>query len=447
VIPFGLLILWCITTRSALAARGIRPVVGPLVLLALTIPWHVAAAMKVPGFFAFYIVDNQFLRFFGSRAYVEDQQSPLGTLAFLGVTAIALFPWTPCLTAALTEDGARLAMAGWRRWYAVGLPERAKVKFPRPSPLIPHDSRMLFLLSWAALIIGGFSLSSFKLEYYTLPAFPALAILTAAFLGRLVQSAESMEIMDGTPRADASTRVWGGLQALRVWIWIATVGGLLFTTGAVWALWVGFFSPEIVARGLALWATNYRIMLEQRIPIPMVSGRDIGLLLLAGGLIWTVGYAVALGWLRRRRILLSALAVAGVGTVLCFLTGGVLGQVESHHSLKPLAAYLNGVLRSTDFVVHERGLEKGGGLLFYTGRKVLVLNGTHGDLEFGSGLPGYERAFIDTEAFRTLWQSASRVFLVTHLPRALSAISVVSAPTPILVARTGTRWLYANSAP
>jgi hypothetical protein len=115
--------------------------------------------------------------------------------------------------------------------------------------------------------------------------------------------------------------------------------------------------------------------------------------------------------------------------------------------LKPLATYLNGVLRPTDILIHERGLEKGGGLLFYTGRRVLVLNGVQGDLEFGSRLPGYGRAFIDTEVFRILWQNGSRVFLVTHLPRTVSAISAVSIPSPVLVAQTGTRWLYSNGAP
>lgn len=162
---------------------------------------------------------------------------------------------------------------------------------------------------------------------------------------------------------------------------------------------------------------------------------------------WIGGFAAALFWLRRGQVLALTLAVALVGVGLSAMAASILRQVESHHSLKPLAERLSGILRPEDVLVHEGGLEKGGGLLFYTKRQVLVLNGTRGDLEFGSRLPGYQDTFIDTPRFQDVWNSGRRVFLVTSLPKVRSAISAVSDPTPILMTSTGTRWLYSNRMP
>lgn len=129
---------------------------------------------------------------------------------------------------------------------------------------------------------------------------------------------------------------------------------------------------------------------------------------------------------------------------MILLAGVVLREVEPHHSLKPLAERLNGLLQPRDVLVHERGLEKGGGLLFYTQRHVLILNGRRGDLEFGMGLAGSDRRFVETPEFLDLWNGAGRVFLVTDLPGSRSAISDAALGASTLVASTGTRWLYAN---
>jgi hypothetical protein len=109
-----------------------------------------------------------------------------------------------------------------------------------------------------------------------------------------------------------------------------------------------------------------------------------------------------------------------------------------------LADRLNAVLKPGDVLIHERGVEKGGGLLFYTKRRVLILNGRRGDLRFGSDLPGRSRAFIGTAEFRELWAGSGRAFLVPDLPVPRSAIGEIAPGASTLLASTGTRWLYAN---
>jgi hypothetical protein len=126
-------------------------------------------------------------------------------------------------------------------------------------------------------------------------------------------------------------------------------------------------------------------------------------------------------------------AIGGVGVGLCLLASAVLNEVGPHHSLKPLAERLGALLRPDDVLIHERGLEKGGGLLFYTHRQVLVLNGRRGDLEFGSNLPGSSRWFIDTRQFREVWNGRARAFLITDLP-----LSAARSPRRLPVSRC--RW-------
>jgi len=482
--PLALLVLWAMIHKDTRAIRGVCHWGVVALAVALIVPWHVAVSVKVPGFLEFYLLDNQFLRFLGERAYLEDGKS-LGTLAFLAVTLLALFPWTPFLAAALMAHSSWLIAHGsWlmtqnvrglfpkivRAYEHTNICDRARsvlwTSNPEPrtlndvfrnpnsalrSPYVSrftfHDSRIQFLAGWIGLVIGFFAVSSFKLEYYGLPAFPAVALLVAAFFERAedVRGPTFPKGQDSSAGPPAPGEAL--LRVFRVWTWVAIAGGVLFTVVAAWVWWAGLFTPLNIVRALSIWATNYRVMLEQGLPFPPVSPGYFSGLLLGGGLMWTAGFAAGLCWLRRGQVLPATLLGAMVGVGLCVMAASVLRQVESHHSLKPLAQPLKGALRPEDVLVHERGLEKGGGLLFYTGRQALVLNGTRGDLDFGSRLPEYRRTFIDTSAFRNLWAGSQRVFLVTGLPPARSAISAMSNPPPILLASTGTRWLYANRLP
>jgi hypothetical protein len=212
-------------------------------------------------------------------------------------------------------------------------------------------------------------------------------------------------------------------------------------------LWgTGLIAPEHIVRGLSFWSTNYRVVLDQDLPLPSVAPGTYVAVLLGGGALWTAGFGAAAWLLTRRRVVAAATCIGAVGVGMSLLAAVVLREVEPHHSLKPLAERLNGLLQPRDVVVHERGLEKGGGLLFYTQRHVLILNGRRGDLEFGASLPGSGRPFIEAPEFRDLWNGAGRVFLVTDLPGPRSAIADAAPEGATLIASTGTRWLYGNRA-
>lgn len=398
--PAALAAGWALTHGGA-ALRGLAAWPPILLAGALTVPWHVAVAARVPGFLPFYLWDNQVLRFLGRRAYVEDGTG-LATWAFLVITAFCLLPWLPYLCAAASRR-----QAGGER-----------------------ERHRLFLLTWVAAVLGLFAASSFKLEYYALPAFPAAAMLVAGLFDQAAWPA--------SPRDAAAAR-----RQLRLWTWVGIVGGLAFTAAAAWLWTGGHLTPESLVRVLALWSTNYRVILDQGLTLPGVSPDFFARVLLGGGAAWVTLFTLVLVAVGQGRIRAATVLVGTAGVLLCFLGASVLRAVEPHHSLKPLARRVAAEARPEDRVVHERGLEKGGSLVFYLGRPVLVLNGTRGDLEFGSRLPGMQDTFLDGARFAELWRGPARVFLITDLPSERSAVGAAE-PRPVLLAATPTRWLYAN---
>ena len=152
VFPLGLLTLWALVRRDGGVWRRVWTLRGVVGAALLVLPWHILAARRVPGFVQFYLIDNQLLRF-------------LGEPGVRGRRAVARNGGVP------RRDGLRAApldaISGRRG--GVG-----------PSGAGVRDPRWRFLLGWIAVVIGFFSVSSFKLEYYALPAFPAIAMVVAA---------------------------------------------------------------------------------------------------------------------------------------------------------------------------------------------------------------------------------------------------------------------------
>ena len=127
---------------------------GLFIFSLLTVPWHLLAGWRNSGFFEFYVLDNQLLRFLNDRSFVEDDV-PIGTLAFLLMILLWFFPWSLVLPVA------------WRQGFSN--PGQA------PSP----QSLRLLVGLWALVVTVFFSLTSLKLEHYFLPAIPPLSLMVA----------------------------------------------------------------------------------------------------------------------------------------------------------------------------------------------------------------------------------------------------------------------------
>src|SRR5436190_622174 len=238
---------------------------GALVFAAIAVPWHALVAWRRPGLFWFYIVDNQILRFLGRRAFLEDDV-PVTMLAFLVLSFIWFFPWS--VFAFARPAGDERAAAVWR-------------------PLIPI---------WAVVVIGFFAASGSKLEYYALPAFPALAVMVGA--------------------------AWTSQRDVGRWM-VPGLIGCVAVGGA--ALWLGArLTPSQALWALAELNVYYRILREQGLPFPFDSVRPFAALLQGLGATLVIGWTVAAvcWWRGWPRAAFAALAAHGV--VIAALIIGLL---------------------------------------------------------------------------------------------------------------------------
>ena len=97
-----------------------------------------------------------------------------------------------------------------------------------------------------------------------------------------------------------------------------------------------------------------------------------------------------------------------------------------------------------DLIVYAGSLEYSPALPFYTGRRVLLVNGDVGYFSFASKLPEAYGVFIDTKELIRLWAEPRRVFLVVRLPRGQSVVAALPPANVHELGRYGSRWLYSN---
>lgn len=397
--PVAIIGAYALVTRDRGFAPRLRLARGTLVVLGLAVPWHFLVAWRNPEFLWFYFVDNQLLRFLDRRGFVEDAVG-LTAPAFLAVTLLWFFPWSLFLPAAVGPRALR-GLAGPSRRGRLGW-------------LVPI---------WAVAVLAFFSLSPGSLEYYGLPALPALALLVGAWWSGIV------------PESAPARRALGRCLA------IGAVGAAGFVA-LVW--WVRpLFSPENVFAALAQIIGYYRALLREGVTLPLASGEPYWRLAFAAGWIFFLGFALALaGHGRRAGGAFTAVAVAAGGLFLLVL--GVETLLAPYHTVRPLAEVVNRQARAGDLVAVEGPLERHASLPLYTGRRIIVVNGRQGDLEFGSRFPEADGYFWEGEELGARWREPQRVLLLTDQPLGRSVLGRTGAAPVHVLARFGPRTLYSN---
>jgi len=373
---------------------------GLLLVVVLILPWHLLVAWKNPGFLQFYFVDNQFLRFLSDRAFIEDDVS-VGSFAFLGLAFVWFFPWSLFL---------------WGTWRH-GLLNAGLAA-------TPEDRLHLVVGLWAFTVIGFFFISPSRLEHYILPALPPLSLVVGA----------SWYESFGAVKLPAA-----GLK----WPLVASAVGCA-TVGVALILLAPHLTSEAVFTWLAEINVYYRILKEQGASFPYETAAPFVPLVKGLGIALLLGLPLSLLCFFLGKPRAGFVAVMGVASVISVLVVKLLFIIEPHHSAKPVALALNTLARPEEAIIHEGSLEYSGGLPFYTGRQIYVLNGKRGDLDLGSGYPEGQGLFLDDGEFARRWQNEKRVFLVTRLQEPENAPKRLVLKDAFLLGRYGSRLLYSN---
>src|SRR5581483_5809400 len=165
VVPIGGALLYLAFTRQLFSRRSWRSLhlfTGALIFLVIAAPWHVLATLRMPpyfnfsmhsgpgeyhGFFWFYFMNEHVLRFLGLR-YPHDYNTVPRAVFWL-LNLAWLFPWS------------------------VYFPAAAKLSY---KPVDRSGRTRLLALCWAGFLLLFFTFSTTQ-EYYSMPLYPALALL------------------------------------------------------------------------------------------------------------------------------------------------------------------------------------------------------------------------------------------------------------------------------
>jgi 4-amino-4-deoxy-L-arabinose transferase-like glycosyltransferase len=165
VFPVAAALLYLAFTRQLFSGKvwkSFHPFTGTLLLLVIAAPWHILATLRNPPYFAwtlhsgpghyhgflwFYFINEQLLRFLDLR-YPPDY-STVPRIWFWLFHLVWLFPWSVYFPATL-----RLAYR----------------------PVDRAGRTRLLALCWIGFILVFFSFSSTQ-EYYSMPCYPAMALL------------------------------------------------------------------------------------------------------------------------------------------------------------------------------------------------------------------------------------------------------------------------------
>jgi 4-amino-4-deoxy-L-arabinose transferase-like glycosyltransferase len=389
---------------SSEAWRRLRPAVAGAVALLIAAPWHVLATVRNPpyfafslhsgpgeyrGFFWFYFINEHLLRFLSMR-YPRDYNT-VPRLWFWLLNLVWMFPWSAYLLASPKLSYHPTTRAGRVR---------------------------LIALCWIGTVMLFFTFSTTQ-EYYSMPIYPALALLVGSALAF------------GGRWASAGTSI---LLTLFTLLFVALLAVLLF----VWPL----PAPGIIANALIQHPELYTLSLGHIRDLTLNAFAYLKLPLGLAAIAFGVGALALLNWRKEVR---KAVFVIAASMILFFqATRIALIRFDAYLGSYPLAESLQhsppGQLIEADAYYAFSSV------FFYSSRTALLLNGRKNNLEYGSYAPGAQDVFIDDSRFVSLWSGTGRYYLLSYGTDVPHLEQLVGRSNLHVVAENSGNYLMTNHA-
>ncbi len=402
----GALIYLALTRQLLLREtwRRLRPFSAPARILLIAAPWHLLAALRHPplfdftmrslpgqyhGFLWFFFINEQVLRFLNLR-YPRDYNT-VPRLYFWLFHLLWLFPWSVYLPAVLKLSFRPVDRAGQTRLLAV---------------------------CWIGFILVFFTFSTTQ-EYYSMPCYPAIALLLGS------------AIVTGGPAGDR----WIRRGHWTLFAIAAACAALTF--GLAFAV-RNYPAPGDISNALQSRPGTYTLSLDHMKDLTLRSFAYLRLPLVMAGIAFSVG-AIGTFGAKHTRALLSVAAM-----MVLFFQAARLALVvfDPYLSSRPLADVL---LRSPEGkLMVDHHYYTYSSIFFYTGQPALLVNGRIHNLIYGSYAPGAPDVFINDRQWLADWQQPQRWYLITAesaLPRFESLAGAARLHT---IARSGGKVLLTN---
>ncbi len=403
VFPIGASLLFLLFSsqlfRRATWSR-LLPVQGSLLFLIIAAPWHVLAMAANPplfdftmhsesgsyhGFFWFYFLNEQVLRFLGLR-YPRDYNTVPRPLFWL-FHLLWFFPWSVYL---------------------------ARVRKLSFAPADRASRTCLLAACWIGFVLVFFTFSTTQ-EYYSLPCYPAIAILIGAAMA--------------APHTRLSTgmRVVAGISMLAA----LTIAAILWQVRNV-------PTPGDIAEALSHHPDVYTLSMGH------MADLTIGAFAYLRGPLWMALFATLIGvaggfFLSGQR---AVLAIAVM--MVCFFQAAraALEVFDPYMGTKGLADAL--LHAPPGKLIVDDQYYSFSSVFFYANTSALLLNGRVNNLEYGSYAPGAPHIFLKDPELPAYWNSPDRWYLVADGHEIPRLEKLLHLPHLRQVAETGNKYLFVN---
>jgi hypothetical protein len=390
VFPIGAGLIYLALTHQLFLRRTwqrLHPFSGTLIVLAIAAPWHILATLRNPpyfslsmhsgpgeyhGFLWFFVINEQLLRFLNLR-YPRDYDT-VPRLYFWLFHLLWLFPWS------------------------VYLPSVAKLSY---KPEDRAGRTRLLALCWAGFILVFFTFSTTQ-EYYSMPAYPAFALLLGAGM-----AADEKWIRRGT-RVLAVVTAASAIAAITILVLVRNLP-----------------APGEISSALSSHPAAYKLSLGHMEDLTLSSFAYLRLPLALAALAFCIG-AIGTCIGKGSRAFLGAALM-----MILFFHAARLAMVkfDPYLSSRPLAEALKKSPEGTLVIDHHYYTFSS--VFFYTNRPAYLLNGRFNNLIYGSYAPGAPDVFIDDAQFKQLWDGSGRTYLVCnqsklpHLEALVGALELI----------------------
>ncbi len=401
--PVAAGVIYLSITRQLFSAetwRRLRPFSGLLIILLIAAPWHILATLRNPPYFAFtlhsgpgqyhgflwfFFINEQLLRFLNLR-YPRDYNT-VPRLYFWGLHFVWLFPWS------------------------VYFPAIAKLSF---KPVDRAGRTRLMALCMAGFVLVFFTFSTTQ-EYYSMPCYPALALLL------------------GSAMATGSAWIKRGTRALSL---VAACAGIATLT--LFFLTRHMPAPGDISQALSQHPGAYKLSLGHMQDLTLASFAYLRLPLLLAAVAFCLGAVAIWKFADQRAFLAAALMM-----ILFFHAARLAMAVfDPFMSSRPLA---QAILKSpSGTLLIDRHYYFFSSIFFYTNRTAMLRNGRFFNLEYGAYAPGAPDVFIDDTQFKDLWLKHERSYIVAKESVVPQLESLVGAANLNLVLASGGKVLFTN---
>ncbi len=403
VFPIAAAVIYLLWTRQFFSKhtwKRLRPLSGISILLMIAAPWHILATLRNPpyfsftmkslpgqyhGFWWFFFINEQLLRFLNLR-YPPDYDT-VPRLYFWLFNLAWLFPWS------------------------VYLPSAFQLSY-RPDDRAGRTR--LLALCWIGFVMVFFTFSSTQ-EYYSMPIYPALALLIGSGMveeGKLVRL--------GNRLLTAICAV-AALAAIAILIAVRHVP-----------------TPGDISEALSSNPGAYKLSLGHMEDLTLKSFAYLRLPLGLAAVAFLIGVAGTLRASSKK----VYLAIAVMMVVFFHAARIAMVRFDPYLSSRPLVNRLEKSPPGGLIIDHHYYWYSS--VFFYTNRTALLLNGRFNNMVYGSYAPGAANVFLDDRQFLDLWAGPGRYYIFTKGAGYDHLKTLVGAGELDTVAVSGGKYLLTN---